>query len=29
MMSCILTLLAIYIIGGFIINILAGEKIVK
>ena len=29
MMSCILTLLAIYIIGGFIINIIAGEKIVK
>ena len=28
MAECILTLLAIYIIGGWIINLLAGKKII-
>lgn len=28
MTSCVITLLAIYIIGGWIINLLAGKKII-
>ena len=28
MTSCVLTLLAIYVIGGWIINLLAGKKII-